>query len=149
ARRTHAAVVRADEGLVVRVGLLRGAARRPLLAAERRLASADSLLRSRPGQLIDAEQRHVDGLAARVRSADPAVMLRRGWTITRAADGTIVRSPGQVGVGEDLVTEFSDGRVRSTVVAHDLSAPRAEADDARTAVLASDVPPTPPGTEQG
>jgi exonuclease VII large subunit len=42
-------------------------------------------------------------------------MLRRGWTITRAADGTILRSPDLVHDGDAITTQFATGRLTSTV----------------------------------
>ena len=114
ARRTHAAVGRADEGLNSRASSLRRGARRQLATAERRIAVASSRLAVRPQQVLAAEQRHVDALAARARTLDPVVMLERGWTITRGADGVILRSSVGVAVGADLETQFADGRLRST-----------------------------------
>jgi exodeoxyribonuclease VII large subunit len=115
ARRTSAAVVRSDEGLVRRAERLRLVTHRPLAAAERRLERAGDRLRSRPRQVLDAETRHVDALAARARLLDPVVMLARGWSITRGADGNVLRAASAVAPGDRLVTEFSDGRVASTV----------------------------------
>jgi exodeoxyribonuclease VII large subunit len=115
ARRTHAAVARADEGLTMRASRLRAAARRPLVSAGHRLDRAEDRLRSRPGAVLDAEQRHVDGLAARVRSLDPGALLARGWTITRTDRGVVVRSPLDVAPGDRIVTEFAAGRLTSTV----------------------------------
>lgn len=115
ARRTHSAVVRADEGLALRAERLRALAPRPLSSAERRLERAGDRLRARPRQVIDAELRHLEGLAARARSLDPLVMLGRGWSITRTVDGTVVRRPADVDVGDRIVTEFAGGRVSSTV----------------------------------
>ena len=94
ARRTHAAVGRADEGLMSRAATLRRGAVRQLAAADRRLTLASSQLRVRPQQLLAAEQRHLDALAARARTLDPVAMLDRGWTITRLAgrnDRALVR----------------------------------------------------------
>lgn len=115
ARRTHAAVVRADEGLAQRVAQLRVAPARALGSAERRVGRAAERLRVRPGQLVDAEERLLDGLAARARSVDPTVMLARGWTITRREDGAIVRRPADVAAGDRIVTVFAGGSIASTV----------------------------------
>ncbi len=115
ARRTHAAVVRADEGLAQRAAQLRVAPTRALSSAERRVERAAERLRVRPRQIVDAVLRLHDGLAARARSVDPAVMLARGWTITRRDDGSIVRRPADVVPGERIVTVFAGGRVTSTV----------------------------------
>lgn len=60
--------------------------------------------------------RRLDAATARLRALDPRRVLERGYTITRAADGRIVRSAGQVGGGDELVTETGDGSVRSRVV---------------------------------
>ena len=114
ARRTHAAVGRADEGLVSRAATLRRGATRQLATADHRLTVASSRLRVRPQQLLAAEQRHLDALAARARTLDPAAMLERGWTVTRRADGAILRSSAEVASGDPLETQFADGRVLST-----------------------------------
>lgn len=115
ARRTHAAVVRADEGLAQRAAQLRVAPVRALASAERRVDRAADRLRIRPGQIVEAEQRLLDGLAARARSVDPAVMLARGYTITRRHDGAIVRRPTDVATGDAIVTVFAGGAIASTV----------------------------------
>jgi exodeoxyribonuclease VII large subunit len=114
ARRTHAAVGRADEGLAQRVGILRRSGVRQLAGSERRLAAASAQLRSRAQQAIAAEQRHVEALAGRARALDPAAMLQRGWTITRRADGSILRSPVGVAAGDGIDTQFADGHLFST-----------------------------------
>jgi exodeoxyribonuclease VII large subunit len=114
ARRTHAAVGRADEGLASRQLAVHRSAIRQLAGADRRVAAAASRLAVRPLQLLVTEQRHLEALAARARTLDPATMLRRGWTITRGADGTILRSAAVVVIGDELETLFADGRVRST-----------------------------------
>jgi exodeoxyribonuclease VII large subunit len=115
ARRTHAAVGRAEEGLDMRVANIRSGGRRHLEAAVRRTDDIARLVRQRWAQALAAEQRHLDGLAARVAMLDPVTMLRRGWTITRAADGTILRSPDLVSDGDVITTQFASGRLTSTV----------------------------------
>jgi exodeoxyribonuclease VII large subunit len=114
ARRTHAAVGRADEGLAQRIGTLRRSTTRQLGNAERRLEAASSQLRARSRQALAAEQRHVEALAGRARSLDPAVMLERGWTITRRADGVLLRSSTAVARGDVIDTVFADGHLLST-----------------------------------
>ena len=83
----------------------------------RRLAVASSRLVVRPGQVLATEQRHVDALAARARTLDPVAMLERGWTITRGAGGVILRSSMAVVDGDEIETQFADGRLRSTATA--------------------------------
>lgn len=67
-----------------------------------------------PRPLRDAT-RHLDGLGARVHALDPARNLARGWSITRTADGALVRSPDDVAAGERLHTRVAGGEIRSTV----------------------------------
>jgi exonuclease VII large subunit len=57
----------------------------------------------------------VDGLEARVRAADPAGALARGWTLTRRADGALVRSSRELAGGDLIVTTFADGTATSRV----------------------------------
>ncbi|MEZ5260368.1 MAG: exodeoxyribonuclease VII large subunit [Acidimicrobiales bacterium] len=55
--------------------------------------------------------------AARVDAADPQRVLARGFSLTRrASDGTVVRDPGALVAGEELITETAQGSVRSTVL---------------------------------
>ena len=49
------------------------------------------------------------------RALDPRRVLERGYTITRTADGTIVRAAGVLSSGDVVVTETGDGKVQSRV----------------------------------
>jgi exodeoxyribonuclease VII large subunit len=115
ARRTHAAVERADERLGTRARRIRVAADRPLAEGDRRLAALTERLRTRVPQLLVAEDRHLANLEARVRSLDPVNVLARGWSITRTADGRLVRDPADVAAGDVLITELAAGAVHSRV----------------------------------
>jgi exodeoxyribonuclease VII large subunit len=115
AGRTQAAVDRADERLDVRMHRLRAGARGPLTDGSRHLARVVDRLGAQAPRLLGAEERHVAGLEARVRALDPVNVLARGWTITRAADGTIVRSPDDVAEGDVIRTQFAAGSVTSRV----------------------------------
>jgi exodeoxyribonuclease VII large subunit len=92
-------------------------AARHLRAADAELAEAVERLRTRPARTIAAADRRLDALAAHARAVDPARVLARGWSITRRADGTVVRSPDDVAAGDELVTTIAEGSVRSTVTA--------------------------------
>ena len=96
AGRTHAAVDRAEERLGGRVHRLRTGAHRPIVDSSRHLALLAARLATRVPQVLGAEERHLTGIEARVRALDPVNVLARGWTITRSAAGTIVRSPDDV-----------------------------------------------------
>ena len=57
----------------------------------------------------------LDGIDARARAYDPARTLARGWSITRDAEGAVVRDADVVSVGDELTTTLARGTVRSTV----------------------------------
>ena len=87
---------------------------RPGVAAERRdLARLGGDVEDEVRRLIAGKRQRLDALAARLRTLDPTAVLGRGFTLTRRADGSLVRSAAEVTAGERLVTETADGRVRS------------------------------------
>ena len=60
----------------------------------------------------DARVSALERLAAELR---PERTLQRGFSITRAADGALVRDPAQVSPGARLTTDVHRGRIESTV----------------------------------
>jgi exodeoxyribonuclease VII large subunit len=84
--------------------------------AERGAADQARRLRHRAPRALTEAERAISSVDARVRAHDPERTLARGWSITRRADGTVVRSPADVGVGDELRTLVRDGELRSTVV---------------------------------
>ena len=115
ARRTHAAIERADERLATRLDQVRAAPARQLAGAINGLAVAGERLNRRAPQLVDAEQRRLDAIDARVALLDPAKLLQRGWSITRTAQGDIVRSVDDLVPGDPIVTRLADGEIASIV----------------------------------
>jgi exodeoxyribonuclease VII large subunit len=85
------------------------------VAATRLDDRGERLARAGPRAVV-AAARHVDGLEARVRALDPAAALARGWSITRRADGSLVRDGGGVRPGDELRTTVAGGLIRSTVL---------------------------------
>ncbi len=59
----------------------------------------------------------IDELSSRVRAHDPAAALARGWSITRTAEGRVVRSVHDVAVGDEVTTLVADGSIASVVSA--------------------------------
>jgi exodeoxyribonuclease VII large subunit len=117
ARRTHAAVERADERLGTRIDRVRAAPARRLAAADRRMAEDhDRLVRCAP-RLLTAQGRALDSAESRIALLDPANLLRRGWSITRTTEGRLVRGPDEAPVGSVVVTQLADGTVTSRVEA--------------------------------
>jgi exodeoxyribonuclease VII large subunit len=71
-------------------------------------------LRAAPRALA-AERRRLDGLAGVVRANDPGRMLARGWSVTRTSGGSLVRSPRNVAIGDQVVTTVAGGTLHSVV----------------------------------
>jgi exodeoxyribonuclease VII large subunit len=94
---------------------------RILMAADRaltvstRIETVEAELRNRSQRILERAGMRLETLEARIRSHDPAVMLARGWSITRGPDGRAVRSVQQVAPGGHLVTVMADGLIRSTI----------------------------------
>jgi exodeoxyribonuclease VII large subunit len=115
ARRTHAAVGRADERLAVRLERLRTQPGRQLATADRRLAEVTDAVSHRAPRHLDGAARALDGAAARLALLDPANLLRRGWSITRDAEGGVVRSVADVTPGVAITTQVADGHLTSRI----------------------------------
>ncbi len=97
-------------------------ARRVQRGAPVALAREERLLAGHHRRAVDAGLRgtrqarlRLDSVDARVRALDPKRVLERGYTITRAADGSVLRSAAATTTGDELVTEMADGSVRSRV----------------------------------
>ena len=113
-RATVSAVERSDDRLGHRGQRLGSAADRALERSIDRLSTARASLRRVPGRL-EPESRHLDAVAARVRSLDPVHTMARGWTITRTAGGAIVRRAEDLAPGATITTTFAQGSARSRV----------------------------------
>lgn len=54
-------------------------------------------------------------MAARLRLLDPVHTLARGWSITRTADGRVVRNAADLAPDAVIHTTFAEGTARSRV----------------------------------
>ncbi|HZW07038.1 MAG TPA: exodeoxyribonuclease VII large subunit, partial [Phycisphaerales bacterium] len=73
-------------------------------------------------RLLAAQRAAMSAAAQRLTSASrqlgligPVSVLRRGYSVTYAADGRVVRGPQDVKSGDALVTRLAEGRIDSTV----------------------------------
>jgi exodeoxyribonuclease VII large subunit len=99
--------------------------RRAELAARRApgaLERSEGVLRTRavrlgPVALSQLERRdeQLRGWRRLLAAYDVERQLERGYSLTVAADGALVRSAGHVAPGQEIVTRLADGTVRSTV----------------------------------
>ncbi len=128
AARTDAAVERAAERLTMRQTVLASLVPAAIERESDWLDRASLLLVERATTAANRAGDRLDVLAARVGAVDPAVQLARGWSITRGADGSVIRSVTSLTPGSTITTRFSDGTVASTV----------------DAVDRDDAPPSPP-----
>ena len=66
-------------------------------------------------QRIERERHRLELLEQRTRSLDPALMLRRGYSITTVG-GVALRDPSQVRPGDLLLTQLEKGTLKSKVI---------------------------------
>ena len=66
-------------------------------------------------QRLKACEAQVAGMLGALRSLDPAAVLERGYSITRTAQGEVVRDASRVREGERLHTRLARGSVESEV----------------------------------
>jgi exodeoxyribonuclease VII large subunit len=71
----------------------------------------------------EMQSAYLANLGGRLAALDPQTVLRRGFAVIRAEDGTMLRSISQVKLDEQIQVEISDGRfgarVNSTPTKHD------------------------------
>jgi exodeoxyribonuclease VII large subunit len=87
-------------------------------AATAEAAALDGLVRRigpAGARVLERATERVATVAARAAVHDPTAALARGWSVTRRADGTLVRSARDVAPGDELITTMAHGTVRSTV----------------------------------
>ncbi len=106
---------RADLNLVGATRRLTRAARVATRHADLNLVEATTRV-TRSGSLcVRLETGRLEALEGRLKALDPASVLRRGWSLTRRADGTLVRSVETVQSGDSITTHLADGVLTSTI----------------------------------
>ncbi len=100
-------------GTLARRGALAG--REGLQLADERLTAQATNLPKLADRALRTRAAEVDHFDARVRAADPAVLLKRGWSITKSSSGAVVRTVADVAQGDTLVTSIADGTIISNV----------------------------------
>jgi len=74
----------------------------------------ERLLREAPRPIQNAETT-LARLEEKARLLDPARLLARGYSLTTGTDGKTITNSSQLAPGDTILTQFSDGRVRSIV----------------------------------
>ena len=83
--------------------------------ARGRMRISRERLVTRTRTALEREKQRIAMQAVMVRGLYPAVTIARGWSITRTADGTVVRSAADVAPGDTITTLVADGAISSTV----------------------------------
>lgn len=92
-----------------------GAAAGRIVAEERlRLDRLSVALAPAVRQRLSAENHRLELLGQRISAVDPAILLRRGYSIT-LHNGCAVYSPDQLSDGDVIETRLAEGNVRSVV----------------------------------
>ncbi len=106
-----AATSRVD-GLAHRIA---GSTRALVERLDERLRQREIQILGRAKTLLTMSTTRIDSLEQHVRLLDPALVLARGWSITRTASGEVVRSVADAPAGTEIVTVLTDGTITSTV----------------------------------
>ena len=143
ARRAEVSLDRHDQRLLSLGGTTQRAAQTAVVAADLRVRDAARRLPRAAGRSHDHAELRLGLVAGRVDALDPQRALRRGWSITRTASGTLVRTAADLAPGTELVTTLADGTARSRVTTTVPAAPTDPTD--RSSPAPSDLPPLDPG----
>lgn len=89
---------------------------RQMLARMReRLAVGNTRMERSLERTLRRSVARVESLDARLRSLSPLAVLERGYALVLGADGTLIRTTGQLAAGDHVRTRLSDGEFGSTV----------------------------------
>jgi len=84
------------------------------MAREKNIRLADRV-KTRPVHIFEKERTKIENMSVTVRLLDPVTTLAKGWSLTRDANGVLIRSANQLKNGDVIVTSFVDGSVNSEV----------------------------------
>ena len=101
--------------LVGHATAVRAGVHRTLAAARAPIAGTVARIGSDARRAIDHHAGRAAAQRAVLEAYDPRRQLARGWTLTRTADGRLVRGVDALGPGDVLVTTFATGSATSTV----------------------------------
>lgn len=91
-----------------------GALRAPLLEAQR-IAEARRRIERGVAAAIERATERLAALGVKARLLDPLQVLRRGFALLRAEDGTIVKDSTAARPGDRIVAELRDGKLAAVV----------------------------------
>ena len=121
ASETNHALSRAQTRLERHRAAATSAGHRQLRQAHSAIHQQRAMLPLRASRAMVRADRSIDATAARVRAHDPARVLARGFTLTRRADGSIVRTAGSLAPDDEVLTTFTDGTALTRVLSVDVA----------------------------
>jgi exodeoxyribonuclease VII large subunit len=83
--------------------------------AQQRIDELGMVMHHRMEQKAGADRQSLVRLQSQLRMLNPLAVLGRGYSLTRTADGMVVRTSKDVGVGEKITTRFAEGKVVSKI----------------------------------
>ena len=86
-----------------------------LSGAERRLERIAPAISSAVAMRMQEAESHVERLSDRLRLLSPYGVLERGYSLTTAADGSVVRDAAALKPGDRIATRFASGAAESVV----------------------------------
>lgn len=96
----------------------RGVMQRPMAIVDQRRLACDDLgsrCVSAVHRMLERKQQGLSSAAASLQALSPLSVLARGYSLTQAESGQIVRDPLSIQPGDQLMTRVSGGLIRSTV----------------------------------
>jgi exodeoxyribonuclease VII large subunit len=106
------------------------AAARAVEDADRFILRRATLLAALPERRLEVDERQVTQWRRLLAAYDYQRQLERGYSVTRDATGSVVRSVTVVGIGDRLVTQVADGELTSVVADEATEPAGTEADSA-------------------
>jgi len=82
---------------------------------QRRIDDLDRVRQTRMTDQLRIQRDCLTALERQLRALSPYQVLRRGFSITRAADGRVIKQTGDAPPGTELETLLQDGSIRSVV----------------------------------
>lgn len=72
-------------------------------------------MRYRMERKAESDRQRLQRMESQLRMLNPLAVLGRGYSLTRKPDGTVLRSAASVECGDEMVTQFVDGKVISNI----------------------------------
>lgn len=113
--RSRAVIAGADHAVAAGAAAVSEASAGAADRADRRLGVAAAAFGRVGAAALDRAAARLEMASARLEALDPVRVLKRGWSITRRADGRVVRSVADAAPGEAITTTVADGALVSTI----------------------------------